>query len=211
MVVETNSEGAAGPARRQRFEPDERRRQILHSAIRVFEQHPYAAVSTIDLARAAGVTRGLMHHYFGTKRELYLEVIRTLVTVPEMDGFGTAAGTREERVDSFLAEFLDFVERHGPLWVAAISAEGLGSDPDVLEVLDTADDAAATRLIEVMGLEEVAAAAPDVHSMVRAYGGMVKAATREWIARGALSRARVHVLLRSALLGIIDDAMGVHG
>ena len=35
-----------------------------------------------DVAREAGVTRGLLHHYFGTKRELYLEVVRCMVTPP---------------------------------------------------------------------------------------------------------------------------------
>ena len=28
------------------------------------------------------MARGLLHHYFGTKRELYLEVVRTLMRMP---------------------------------------------------------------------------------------------------------------------------------
>ncbi|MBB3037364.1 TetR/AcrR family transcriptional regulator [Hoyosella altamirensis] len=206
-VVPLREDAAASRSRRQRFEPDERRKQILRAAIRVFEEKSYGSVSTTELAQAAGVTRGLMHHYFGTKRELYIEVIRVLVTVPEMDEVGSAAGSVEERVDSWIAGFLDFIERHGRLWVSAVSAEGFGGDPDVMRVLDEADDIAASRLIEVVGLGRFESSEDDLRAMIRAYGGVVKAAAREWVLRGSLSRERVHAMLRGALLGIVREAL----
>jgi AcrR family transcriptional regulator len=66
----------------QRLERDERREQILACARRLFSERSYATVSTSEIAAAAGVARGLLHHYFGTKRELYLEVVRTMVGTP---------------------------------------------------------------------------------------------------------------------------------
>ncbi|MCW4354882.1 TetR/AcrR family transcriptional regulator [Hoyosella sp. YIM 151337] len=210
-VVPLPQAGAAGAApvrsRRQRFEPDERRKQILRAAIRVFEEKSYASVSTTELAAAAGVTRGLMHHYFGTKRELYIEVVRVLVTVPEIDEVGSAAGSVEERIDSWIAGFLDFIERHGTLWVSAVSAEGFGGDPDVMRVLDEADDIAASRLIDVVGLNRFESSPDDLRAMIRAYGGVVKAAAREWVLRESLTRDRVHAMLRGALLGIVREAL----
>lgn len=72
------SEGA--PTRKRvRLEHDERRQQILAAARRLFCDRPYSEVSMADLASAAGVTRGLLHHYFGAKRYLYLEVTRQLI------------------------------------------------------------------------------------------------------------------------------------
>ena len=62
--------------RRRRLEPDARREQILSVAVRLFGERGYAAVSTGDVAAGAGVARGLVNHYFGTKKELYLEVVR---------------------------------------------------------------------------------------------------------------------------------------
>ena len=55
--------------------PDERGRQILAGARRLFGERPYAEVSTTEIARAADIARGLINHYFGTKRDLYLEVV----------------------------------------------------------------------------------------------------------------------------------------
>src|SRR5205807_8880700 len=74
---------APSPAPRwQRLEHDERRQQILDCARRLFSERNYASVSTSEIARQAGVARGLLHHYFGTKRELYLEVVRDLMRMP---------------------------------------------------------------------------------------------------------------------------------
>src|SRR5947209_20620808 len=74
---------SASPAPRwQRLDHDERRRQILLVARRLFSERNYDAVSTSEIAREAGVARGLLHHYFGTKRELYLEVVRNLMRMP---------------------------------------------------------------------------------------------------------------------------------
>ena len=68
----------------RRLEPDERKEQIYACAAQLFGERPYSEVSTSDIAAAAGVARGLINHYFGTKRELYLEIIRRALTVPRL-------------------------------------------------------------------------------------------------------------------------------
>src|SRR4051812_5171083 len=76
---------ATGASRGRRLEPDARREQLLECAVRLFGEKPYAEVSTAEIAAEAGIARGLLNHYFGTKRDLYLEVVRRLVFVPDMD------------------------------------------------------------------------------------------------------------------------------
>src|SRR3982751_2655143 len=77
---------------RRRLEPDARRAQILSVAVRLFGERGWADVSTTDVAREAGVARGLVNHYFGTKKDLYLEVIRVMLTVPPGALAGLPAG-----------------------------------------------------------------------------------------------------------------------
>lgn len=55
---------AAGPA------SEERREQIMEAALRVFAQKGYDGSTTKDIAAAAGVTPGLIYHYFADKRAL---------------------------------------------------------------------------------------------------------------------------------------------
>ena len=103
----------ADAPRWRRLGPDQRREQILDCAVRLFGERPYAAVSTTDIARAAGVARGLLNHYFGTKRDLYLEVVRRMVLMPDVSEVLPPGGTLRERVQASVTWFLDTVAEHG--------------------------------------------------------------------------------------------------
>ena len=70
-------------ATRQRLAPAQRRQQIIDAARVLYSDRPYDDVSTSELAEAAGVARGLINHYFGDKRELFLAVMRESILMPE--------------------------------------------------------------------------------------------------------------------------------
>ena len=189
---------------RRRLEPDARRREILGCAVRLFGERPYADVSTTDIAREAGVARGLINHYFGTKKELYLEVVRTLVIIPDVALDQLPGGSRQQRVEAAVTWFLDVVERYGRAWLAAVNAEALGRDPDVVRILEEADDRTAEVVLAVLGITPTDAS----RAMVRAHAGMSKAAAQEWLVRRAMTREQVHRLLSRTLLTIVDDVAG---
>lgn len=52
-----------------------RREHLLSTALALFVEHGYAATSTKKIADAAGVTEGLVFHYFGTKDALLLALM----------------------------------------------------------------------------------------------------------------------------------------
>jgi len=189
----------------RRLEPDERREQILACAIKLFGERPYSAVSTTELAQEAGVARGLINHYFGTKRDLYLEVVRQMVTFPEHAVEHLPKGTLDERVDAAVAWFLDVVSLHPKTWLAAIGAEGVGDDPEVERILAEADDTAADRVLEAVDLAHLVAHREELRAMIRSYGALVKAAAREWLVRETMPREHVQLLLTNTLLSILRD------
>jgi AcrR family transcriptional regulator len=59
-----------------RLGADERRRQILDAALALFARHGYAGTTTKAIARDAGITEGLIYHYFGGKAELLVELAK---------------------------------------------------------------------------------------------------------------------------------------
>ncbi|HEU5471461.1 MAG TPA: TetR/AcrR family transcriptional regulator [Actinophytocola sp.] len=189
----------------RRLEPDQRRQQILACAIKLFGERPYSAVSTTELAREAGVARGLINHYFGTKRDLYLEVVRRMVTMPEHAVRRLPKGSLEQRVDGAVTWFLDMVSLHPKTWLAAIGAEGVGDDPEVDRILAEADDIAAERILEAVDLANVVAHREELRAMIRSYGALVKAAAREWLVRETMPREHVQLLLANTLLAILRD------
>ncbi|MFF2550426.1 TetR/AcrR family transcriptional regulator [Nocardia sp. NPDC058058] len=192
-------------SRRRRLEPDERRAQILSCAIDMFGERPYAAVSTAELAQRAGVARGLINHYFGNKRDLYLAVVRRMVTLPRPDYMVAPEGTIRERVEASVEWLLDTIGEHGTTWVKVTGLEGIGDDPDVQRILDEADNAAAERVVQMVGLSDSLHSA-ELRALVRCYGGLVKAAGREWIVRGTLDRPQVHDLLADTLTTLITQS-----
>ncbi|WP_045745435.1 TetR/AcrR family transcriptional regulator [Actinoplanes rectilineatus] len=188
--------------RRRRLEPDARREQILSVAVRLFGQRPYAAVSTTDVAREAGVARGLVNHYFGTKKDLYLEVVRVMLFVPSVAVDGLPQGDREARADAIVGWFLDVVSRHSTSWLAAITAGGMAGDADVDAVIDEAVDVAALSVLKAVGLGEDPS--PALLGMSRAYVGLAIHTAREWLQRNALTRMQVQSLLATTLVTMAD-------
>src|SRR3954453_18629340 len=62
----------------RRLGPAQRREQILDAAGALFAARAYDEVSIEDLAGAAGVTRGLVHHYFGGRKGVYVALLERL-------------------------------------------------------------------------------------------------------------------------------------
>jgi len=195
---------AAAPLRR-RLAPDERREQILCCAVRLFGERRYSAVSTTEIAAQAGVTRGLVNHYFGTKRELYLVVVRRMLRVPGSAVTALPTGSLRTRVSTSVDWFLDSVSPHARTWVAVTATEGVGRDPDVEAILAEADEVAVEHVLAAVGLDRTLPGDEQRRAMIRAYGAMVKAATREWLLRDTLSRDELHLLLTQSLVSLVRD------
>ncbi|EMV4835388.1 helix-turn-helix transcriptional regulator, partial [Listeria monocytogenes] len=51
---------------------DEKRLKILEAAMGEFTEKGYQAASTNKICEKAGVSKGLIFHYFGSKEKLYI-------------------------------------------------------------------------------------------------------------------------------------------
>jgi len=56
--------------------PEDRRQELLESALLVFARKGYHGTRLEEVAEAAGVTKGTFYHYFATKEDLLLGVIQ---------------------------------------------------------------------------------------------------------------------------------------
>jgi len=80
------------------------------------------AGSTFDqVAKAAGVSRGLLHYYFGTKERLLVEVVRRDCEVRKETLAGALAQARNaDDVIAILSASLDEIVRHDPGFVTLV-------------------------------------------------------------------------------------------
>jgi len=123
--------------RRVRMDRADRRRQILRVAARLFGERPYSEVSVNDIAGEAGIARGLMHHYFGSKRELYLEVVRLSAQAPRLPRPDDSLDV-EQAWTSAVDGFLGMIARNPTLWLNAVTVGGAERDDEVAAILDEA-------------------------------------------------------------------------
>ncbi|MGA7203406.1 MAG: TetR/AcrR family transcriptional regulator [Specibacter sp.] len=198
--------GESAEPRRQRLSPDARREQIFACAQALFAARPYEDVLATDIAAAAGVARGLVNHYFGNKRALYLEVIRTNSTVSELAMASLPAGTPQERIDAAVTWFLDSLEQTGTSWLS-LGSGGLGRDPDLEKILIGAENDSIEMLIEACGLAARTEHREQIRAMFRVYVQLARSGGREWLLRKTLTRPQVHTLLSGTLLAIVRDAI----
>lgn len=66
--------------RKRKNDPAAMRARILDAAFNLFQRQGYNGTSMLEIAAAAGVTGGAMHHHFPTKKSLGLAVIAEKVT-----------------------------------------------------------------------------------------------------------------------------------
>ena len=101
--------------------PGERAARIVE-AMRASVARRGTAGSTFDhVAREAGVSRGLLHYYFGTKERLLVEVVRrdSEIRLELLDRSLAEAHTAEGVIDVLVRQLEDMVE-HDPGFVALL-------------------------------------------------------------------------------------------
>ncbi len=59
----------------QRFTADDRRKQLIRIGLMMLRTRPIHELSIDDVAGEAGISRGLLFHYFPSKRDFYVAVI----------------------------------------------------------------------------------------------------------------------------------------
>lgn len=94
---------------RRRMPPEVRRAELLDAALEVFAELGYERATLNDVADRVGVTKGALYHYFASKEQLFVELVRSrlggLVIASEARIVAADAGrTREELLREVLEE-----------------------------------------------------------------------------------------------------------
>jgi AcrR family transcriptional regulator len=199
------------PAERPRWtrlEHADRRAQILSCARKLFSERHYGAVSMSQVAEAAGVTRGLLHHYFGSKRDLYLEVVRSMLSLPSsLFAEAGESGDPEAALSEAVDRWLKVVSRNRETFLAVAGTQEFGRDPEMEAIAEEARERSADQVIRILRSGDPSAAPPELRALVRAYAGFVLAATLDWLERRQLSRIQIQEMLVQGLLQLHREVL----
>jgi AcrR family transcriptional regulator len=190
------------PRPRARLSVDERRTQLLDLGRRLFNARPYDAISIDEIAAAAGISKGLLYHYFPSKRHFYVEVVRVgaehvqrLTAVrPEL----SPADQLRESIDSFLT----YVEKNAAAY-GHLLRSGVGTDPEASAIVEGTRRAMVDQVLRNIGLAD---GRPLLRLVIRGWVGFSEGVTLEWADRKDIPRKDVLKVLATAFENTLSVA-----
>jgi len=196
---------------RVRLDTDARRAQLLELGMRIFAESTYDEVSIDDLAKAAGISKGLLYHYYPTKRDLYVAGLRAIAVelLEQTDVTKLTDLPPIERIRHGIDAYLTFVSQRARPYVALMRG-GIGSDPEVNAIVE----GVRAELVERMFVGPGSPLAvgdhrtPLARTALRGWLGFSEAAVLDWLTHGDLVQAQVRDLLVDMLLPTLREAMG---
>ena len=155
----------------------ETRRRLIDSAILLFSEKTYEEVAVADIAKAAGVAHGLLFHYFGAKRGIYLEAMHEAARQLDAAFVVDPTLTPDLQVRQALKQHLRYLSTHRGLALRLVLG-GRGTDPEAWEVFEGARARALGVIMSMVGLD---ADTPALQIAGRAAVGAVDVAAAFWL------------------------------
>ncbi len=121
--------------RRTRLSPDERRAQLITLGVGALASGPLEDLTLESLAKAAGVSRGLVAHYFDTKDGMHREVVRAACDSMLHATRPDAALAPLDRLHDTLTRLVRFVRDHRLTFYSLVRGAASG-DPEVRELIE---------------------------------------------------------------------------
>lgn len=187
---------------------DARRQHLLRAGVELLSHRRPEDVSTEEIAAAAGVSKGLLYHYFPTKQSFIVaalelgqaELADRLRPDPDLEPM--------DRLDASLNAFLDSVEENTAAYTAIF--ERGGAHPEVAATLSAGREQQLRMLLDALaplgdaGVDRTPA--PALEAALQGWLFFCEGVVLRWLAHGGLDRHQVLVLLRMTLLGVPSAA-----
>jgi AcrR family transcriptional regulator len=186
---------------RTRLDPELRREQLLNLGAELFATQPYERVHIERVAETAGVSRGLLYHYFPTKRAFFAALVERSVTrllaATTPDPALSPLEQLRHGIDAYLA--------HGRANSHAVRALHQGSasaDPEVVAIIESSNRAHERRILAA--LERGENPHPLVVIVVRGWLLFMRTACLEWLDRPEVRLDELREVCVAALVGALD-------
>lgn len=187
------------PPPRRRLAPAARREQLLEAAVELAAGRDLTLLSVQDIAAHAGVSEGLLYHYFPTKDALLAAAVQRAADALTMALDGAAQGSPLVALSAGLGAFLDHVQADPTGWRAVLQARS-----GALADIGAAVEAHGLRLtLDALG---VADPSPVLQAALAGWAALERAACLTWLGHPDMPRAAVEDLLLSSFLASIDAA-----
>ncbi|MBX3188242.1 MAG: TetR/AcrR family transcriptional regulator [Labilithrix sp.] len=178
------------PSARVRLDTGERRAQLVALGLEHFGTRAYDDVSIDAIAASAGISKGLLYHYFPTKKAYYAACVREAAEELVAQTDTSASLPPLDRLYQGLDAYLSYVRAHARAY-ATLMKSGVGVDPEIARIVDETRSRLLERITE--GFDEAPLAklptleredalrSPLVRTALRGWVGLAEATALGWI------------------------------
>jgi AcrR family transcriptional regulator len=142
----------ASAAKRTRLSPEARRAQLIDLGVEMLATRRLDELSVDLIAATAGISRGLLFHYFASKQEFHLEVARAAAAEMLRRTEPDPALGPVETLRASLAAFVDYVEENPDNYKSLVRGAASG-DLDMRAIFDATRARMAARIIDVIATQ----------------------------------------------------------
>ena len=199
----TTGTGTPGTAR-TRLSPDRRRTQLLDLGVSLLASRSLDDLSIDLLAEQAGISRGLLYHYFGGKQGFQEAVVRRAVDDLVVQTAPPAGGEPLERLLASMTAYVDYVTDNYEGYASIVRAAQSGNEA-LRRLHEEARQVLTDRIFTADAQAEVIADTPGSRLAVRGWSAMTEELVLAWAAEpGGVSRDRLLDTLTGSLPVLVD-------
>ena len=186
-----------------RLSADDRRKQLIGIGLRQLTERPIHELSLDEIAAEAGISRGLLFHYFPTKRDYYAAVVQAAANRLLRQTEPDPAAPPAEQLAQTLDAYVTFVQRRREPYLALFRGAAGGADY-VVEIYERTRRVFVDRARSALGHPRD----PRVDLMLHGWFGFVEDTVLAWTGHPTIPREDLLELLRNSHVVLTDGLAG---
>jgi AcrR family transcriptional regulator len=197
-------------AKRVRLSPEARRAQLIELGVEMLATRTLDELSVEEIASQAGISRGLLFHYFASKQEFHLAVARAAAQEMLDRTEPDRSLPLLEALQGALSAFVDYVEENPDSYKSLVRGAASG-DAEMRAIFNDTRATLAQRIVDIvgeLGFELTPRATLAVHGWV----AFAEECVIRWIDEQAVSRDELLAMLTKALPSVVlaatDEQVG---
>jgi AcrR family transcriptional regulator len=196
--------------KRTRLDPVARRAQLIALGVEMLATRTLDALSVEDIAKKAGISRGLLFHYLSSKQEFHIEVARAAAADLLQRTEPDVGLPPVEALRGAIGAFIDYVEENPDNYKSLVRGAASG-DAQMRAIFDATRATLAGRVVEVVG-QLGFELGPRAELAVHGWVAFAEECTIRWIDTASTDRDALEDLLTKALPALVlastDEEIG---
>lgn len=189
---------------RTRLTADERRSQLLDLGVRLLATRPLDEISIDLLAEEAGISRGLLYHYFGNKHAFHEAVVRRAADDLVAQTAPPVEGEPLERLLSSVTAYVDYVVSNYEGYLSLVKG-AYGGNETLREIYEEARAALTDRIFREDAQGTIISDTPAARLVVRGWAALAEELVLTWIRDPAgVTREELLTMLAASLPALVD-------